>query len=230
MPAPAAAEPPDFTDADLRAALWPVIAPALPALAPFDEEQLIARLEPLLRAAVRRALAESDAPGRRPFRAPGLWDRFRWRLTALLTSRTYQEVLFEKTRRFRVEEVFLLDARTLAMISYASDDPARHAQPQRVLGTARHLARHLKDPNGGLAASFGLPEQRTARTITGRAALLVAVTRGQINDLVLADLAFCLSRLEARFHDRLRTPGEPLLAELQPFLEDCLLIQSPPAG
>lgn len=223
-------EPPDFSDADLRAALLPVLGPGLPSLASLDEEQLIARLEPLLRAAVRRALAEADAASRRPFRAPGLWDRLRWGLTALLTSRTYDEVLFEKTRRFRVEEVFLLDPGTLAMISYASDDPARHAQPQCVQGTARRLARHAKAPDGSLTASFSLPEQRTAHTIAGRNALLVAVTRGSANDLLLTDLTFCLSRIEVRFRDRLRTPGAPLLAELQPFLEDCLLIRSPPAA
>jgi hypothetical protein len=184
----------------------------------------------MLRAAIRRALAESHFATRRPFRAPGLWDRFRWRILALLTSRTYGEILFERTHRFRVEEVFLLDPRTLAMVSYASSDPARHAQPARVHATAKRLARHVKDPRGGIVASFPLPDQCAALAIPGRHALLVAITRGPTNDLLLADLAYCLARVEARFADRLDNSTEPLLTDLQPFLEDCLLIQSPPAG
>ena len=54
----------------------------------------------------------------------------------------------------------------------------------------------------------------------------VAVVRGEINDLVKSDLDYALRRIENRY----RTPfvqGHPLLKELQPMLEECLLIHSP---
>ena len=53
----------------------------------------------MLRATIRRALAEYS-PATRPFHPPGSVDRFLWRLQALFTSRSYEDILFEKTHRF----------------------------------------------------------------------------------------------------------------------------------
>ena len=117
----------DFTDADLAAALAPLLANA--ASAPAD-------LEPMLRTTVRRALAEHN-PQSRPFRQPGWLDRMGWHMRALVTSRSYEDIIFEKTHRFQVEEVYLFDLRTFAMISFASCDPARHGSARRVESTSR---------------------------------------------------------------------------------------------
>jgi hypothetical protein len=43
----------------------------------------------------------------------------------------------------------------------------------------------------------------------------------------LADLEFALRRIEDHFRDQFAQEGSALLHELQPFLEDCLLIQAP---
>jgi hypothetical protein len=187
------------------------------------------QLEPLLRATVRRALAEAT-PGTRPFRPPGLPDRLWWWLLALLTNRSYQAIVFEKTRRFQVDEVYLLDGASRAMISYASTDPARHAAPRRVENTVMRLAQQVQAPDGTLLPALKLPDERTALTRRGRCGILVAITRGTPNELLLADLEFALHRIEDRFRTRLEATAEPLLYELQPFLEDCLLIQAPAAG
>ncbi len=227
QPQPAKAA--DFTDADLTEALAPIIRQAVQSTARAREESLSQQLEPLLRASIRRALAEYN-PTSRPFRQPGLWDRFFWRLVALFTSRTYEEIVFEKTHRFLVEEVYLLDRRSLALISYASNDPARHASPQRIEATVQRLARQVRSTDGQVPPSFELPERRTALTCLGDVGLLVAVTRGTPNDLLAADLHFALQRIEERFHERLSTTADPLLRELQPYLEDCLLIQAPAAA
>lgn len=219
----------DFTDADLSDALGPIIRHSIQTSVFNGRDGLSAQLEPLLRSTIRRALAEHN-PASRPFRPPGLLDRLCWRLLALFTSRTYEEIVFEKTNRFQVEEVFLLDRRSLAMISYASNDPARHSSPRRIEATVQRLAQQVLAPEGGAQPSFSLPDRRTALTCQGEFGILVAVTRGTPNELLLADLEFSLRRIEDRFHARLEAAGQPMLQELQPFLEDCLLIQAPAAA
>ncbi len=220
-PTPQDESTPDFTDDDLRAALAPLLPPggAGGAIGPDA-------LEPMLRAAVRRALAEYS-PGSRPFEAPGALDRFQWRLKALFTSRTYDEILFKKTHRFQVDEVFLFDAATLALVSFASCNPARHASVRRVQDTVQRLAIQLRDEQGRLRERIDLGGERCAVTRGARRLVLAAIVRGEPNELLVSDLGFALRRIEERFRERLRPGGPPLLHELQPFLEDCLLIQAP---
>ncbi|MCU0750761.1 MAG: hypothetical protein MUF13_14575, partial [Akkermansiaceae bacterium] len=137
----------DFTDEDLREAFGPIMEAAVRNAVYAKENGIDTYLEPMLRATIRRALAEYS-PSSRPFQAPGAFDRFIWHVQALFTSRTYEDIFFEKTRRFQVEEVFLLDAATLAMVSFASCDPARHSSARRISGTAQRLALQLKDEEG----------------------------------------------------------------------------------
>lgn len=210
---------PDFTDADLTAALLPLVSGALSAPSFPDDPAF----EAILRATFRRALAEHRSG---PFQAPGWWHRSLWHLQALVSSRSYDEVLADKIRRFHVEEVYLLDRDRLSLVSYASADPVRHAHPRKVGSFARQLALRVKDESGALQIGFELGEGRRTFVRPGHFCYLVAVVRGEINDLVKADLDFALRRIETRY----RAPfeqGHPLLKELQPLLEECLLIHSP---
>ncbi|RYD22704.1 MAG: DUF3572 family protein [Verrucomicrobiaceae bacterium] len=215
----------DFTDDDLREAFGPIVEQAVRKAVYAQENGIDTYLEPMLRSTIRRALAEY-APTR-PFRAPGFVDRLFWHLQALFTSRTYDEIVFEKTHRFQVEEVFLVDAASLALISFASSDPARHASAKRVSNTVQRLALQVRDENGKIRETFELPEQRQAVSLAGRFVVLIAVVRGVPGELVMADLDFALRRIEDRFREKFLQDGSPLLHPLQPFLEDCLLIQAP---
>ena len=219
-------EEPEFTDADLIEALAPILQHAVHSAIYTKENVVGTYLEPMLRATIRRALAEST-PGSRPFHAPGAIDRFIWHLQALFTSRTYEEIFFEKTHRFQIGEVFLLDAASLALVSFASCDPARHSSPRRVESSVQRLALQLRDESGKLRDSFELPDQRHVIARAGRFVTMLAVVRGQPSDLVIADLEFALRRIEDRFQDRFQQQGSALLYALQPFLEECLLIQAP---
>lgn len=214
---------PDFTDSDLTAALLPLVggSGAGSGLNFHDD----ASFEAVLRATFRRALAEQHSG---PFQDPDLTHRILWRAQALFTSRSYDEVLADKIRRFSVEEVYLLDRDKLSLISYASCDPVRHANPRRVGSFAKQLAIRVKDESGALLLGFELGESRRTFVRPGRFCHLVAVIRGEINDLVKADLDFALRRIETRFHEPF-VQGLPLLKELQPLLEECLLIHSPAA-
>lgn len=216
---------PDFTDDDLREAFGPIVEQAVRKAVYAQENGIDTYLEPMLRSTIRRALAEY-APTL-PFRPPGFVDRLFWHLQALFTSRTYDEIVFEKTHRFQVEEVFLVDAASLALISFASSDPARHASAKRVSNTVQRLALQVRDENGKIRESFELPEQRQAVSLSGRFVILMAVVRGVPGELVMADLEFALRRIEDRFREKFLQDGSPLLHPLQPFLEDCLLIQAP---
>lgn len=216
----------DFTDDDLREAFGPIVEEAVRNAVYAKENGIDTYLEPMLRATIRRALAEY-APASRPFQAPGSFDRFIWHVQALFTSRTYEDIFFEKTRRFQVEEVFLLDGSSLALVSFASCDPARHASVRRVFNTVQRIALQLRDEDGTLRPAFDLPEKRTVISRQGRHVVLVALIRGEPGELVLADLEFALRRIEDHFRDQFQEEGSPLLYSIQPFLEDCLLIQSP---
>jgi hypothetical protein len=215
----------DFTDDDLREAFGPIVEQAVRKAVYAQENGIDTYLEPMLRSTIRRALAEY-APTL-PFRPPGFVDRLFWHLQALFTSRTYDEIVFEKTHRFQVEEVFLVDAASLALISFASSDPGRHASAKRVSNTVQRLALQVRDENGKIRESFELPEQRQAVSLAGRFVVLIAVVRGVPGELVMADLDFALRRIEDRFREKFLQDGSPLLHPLQPFLEDCLLIQAP---
>jgi hypothetical protein len=217
---------PDFTDEDLLKAFGPIFEHALREGAPAGDNGVDELLEPMLRATVRRALAEYS-PASRPFQGPGAMDRVVWQLQALFTSRTYEEVLFQKTHRFQMEEVYLVDAASLALVSFASCDPARHASVKRVRNTVHRLTLKLRDDHGGIRESFELADQRNVISRAGRFVVLVAIVRGEANELILSDLEFSLRRIEDRFREQFQQPGSALLHTLQPFLEDCLLIQAP---
>lgn len=216
----------DFTDDDLREAFGPIMEEAVRKAVYAKENGIDTYLEPMLRATIRRALAEYS-PASRPFQGPRTLDRLFWRIQALFTSRTYEEILFEKTHRSQVDEVFLIDVASLALISFASCDPARHSSAKRISSTVQRLAMQVRDEEGKIRDSFDLPDQRTAIARAGRYVVLVAVVRGIPNEMVLSDLEFSLRRIEDRFREQFQVDGSPLLHALQPFLEDCLLIQSP---
>lgn len=220
-PAPEKPPEPDFTDADLTAALLPLVGGTGGGLNFHDD----ASFEAVLRATFRRALAEQHSG---PFQDPDLTHRILWRAQALFTSRSYDEVLADKIRRFSVEEVYLLDRDKLSLISYASCDPVRHANPRKVGSFSKQLAIRVKDESGAILLGFELGESRRTFVRPGRFCHLVAVIRGEINDLVKADLDFALRRIETRFEEPF-VQGHPLLKELQPLLEECLLIHSPAA-
>jgi hypothetical protein len=224
-PSPAP-EPGDFTDNDLREALGPIIEDSVRRAVYAQENGIDTYLEPMLRATIRRALAEYS-PTSRPFQAPAAYDRLIWHLQALFTSRTYEDILFERTNRFQVEEVYLLDASSLALVSFASCDPARHASAKRITPTVHRIAMELRDAQGAIRTAFELPDQRNAIACAGNLVNLVAVVRGRPSELILADLEFALRRIEDRFREQFKKEGSPLLLALQPFLEDCLLIQAP---
>jgi hypothetical protein len=225
-PATAAA---DFTDDELSEAFGPIVEKAVRKAVYSQENGIDTYLEPMLRATIRRALAEYS-PASRPFEPPGVLDRLVWHLRALFTSRTYEDILFEKTRRFQVEEVFLLDSSTLALVSFASCDPARHASVRRVTGTAQKLASQLRDSSGRFHPALELSATHRAIARRGRHVILMAIVRGRPSELMLSDLEFALRRIEDHFRDQFTQEGSALLHEVQPFLEDCLLIQSPAGG
>ena len=217
---------PDFTDDDLREAFGPIVEDAVRGAVYAKENGIDTYLEPMLRSTIRRALAEYS-PGVRPFQAPAFTDRFFWHLQALFTSRTYEDILFEKTRRFQVEEVFLVDASSLALVSFASCDPARHASAKRVTSTIQRLAMQLRDDQGEIRETFDLPDQRKVISRSGRFVILIAIVHGRPSELVVSDLEFALRRIEDYFREQFKNVASELLFPLQPFLEDCLLIQAP---
>ncbi len=216
----------DFTDDDLREAFGPIVEHAVRKAVYAKENGIDTYLEPMLRATIRRALAEY-APASRPFQPPGTFDRFNWHVQALFTSRTYEDIYFERTRRFQVEEVFLLDGASLALVSFASCDPARHSSVRRVFNTVQRLALQLRDETGRIRQSFDLADRRTVIARQGTHVVLAAIIRGTPGELVTSDLEFALRRIEDHFRDKFQQEGSALLYAIQPFLEDCLLIQSP---
>lgn len=223
-------EPPEQppTDEDLAEALQPILQTTLEKALGGPGKGLHAHLEPMLRSTVRRAMAEQlEISGM--FRETGTADRLMWRLRAFFTSRTYDEVVFERTRRYQVEEVYLLRPRDGGLVSYAVHDPAVHASTQRVRPHLRRLTSRLRREGGKLQPSIDLPEHRVALVREGVHTLLVAVVRGRSNALVRADLDYVHRQIEDEYGSALESRSNAYLQALQPILEGCLLIQSPAA-
>ncbi|GAA5483792.1 hypothetical protein [Haloferula sargassicola] len=224
-PAPGpAADPPapdeDFTDADLLDALAPLVrtvAPQVPAA------EFAGDFEALLRTSLRRTLAEHT---RGPFEEPDLLQRLRWRFDALVSSRSYEEVVEHRSHRFHVEEVYLLDDLNFSLISYASANLSRHLQPRRVMSTVDSLSSQLRtlDPAG--PKEFQFEDNYRCVLLPADDAWLVAFFRGRPDSDAIVDLDCILRRIQSRFGAQLART-EPLLEELQPLLEECLLIHSP---
>lgn len=215
-------------DAQLVEALLPVVETSLEKALYAPKTGLHMYLEPMLRATVRRAIAE-QMETMHHFGQISVVDRIAWRLKALFTSRTYDDIVFERTHRYRVEEVYLLRYQSNSLISYASHDPSRHATPRKVKYDLSRLVEELQDEDGELRKSFKLPNRNTAAVRCGQNCFLLASVKGPINALVRADLDYVLTQVEQRFGDRLRDQGQHFIHVLQPLLEGCLLIQSPPA-
>lgn len=213
--------PVEYTDADLSAALAPLIsASPAPSAAPnaFPED-----FEAALRSAMRRTLAQHIGS---PFDDPAVLQRTLWRFDALFSSRSYDEVVQEKTGRFRIEELYLMESERLTMISFASVDPARHTNPHKVHATADRIATQARLE--GKPAPTDFPLKKGLRVMIRQIGdlVLAAVIRGQPDSLVADDLDYALQRIETTYGREIST-GAPLLIEIQPLLEECLLIHSP---
>lgn len=215
-------------DAQLVEALLPIVETSLEKALYAPKTGLHMYLEPMLRATVRRAIAE-QMQTMHHFGQISLFDRIAWRLKALFTSQTYDDIVFERTHRYRVEEVFLLRHESNTLISYASHDPSRHSTPRKIKYDLGRMIEELKDHDGSLRKSFELPNRNTAVVRFGENCFLLACVKGPINALVRADLDYVLAQVEQRFGERLRDQNQQFIHVLQPLLEGCLLIQSPPA-
>lgn len=209
----------DYTDADLAEALQPLISGGNVVPAPFASDEF----EATLRCAFRRALAEHSAG---PFDQPAFVQRCLWRVDALLSSRSYEEILYQKTRRFRMEEIYLFDLDRLSLISFASTNPSRHASARKINPAAQRIAAKIRDQSGAISLDFAAGDGRRAMIRIGRWSIMAALVRGEPDALVRNDLDYALRRIETRFgHDF--EADLPLLLEIQPMLEECLLIHSP---
>ncbi|MCP5536591.1 MAG: hypothetical protein H7A51_10220 [Akkermansiaceae bacterium] len=217
---------PVYTDQDLKEALRPIIEPSVDKFLYTPTHGIHTYLEPMLRSTVRRAIAEQmeDAS---PFREVSGWDKFAWKMRALIGSRTYEDIVFDYTKRYQVEEVFLLRPQTRSLISYASHDPSRHAKPSKVQGTVKKIAAKTADKDKGHENSITWENNRTLMIRRGKHCVLAAVVHGASNAILRADLDYALRQAEERFGKTLEEESDIHLQILQPLLEGCLLIQSP---
>ena len=149
-----------------------------------------------------------------------------WRFDALLSSRSYEEILYEKTRRFRIEEIYLYDHDRLSLLSFASADPSRHTSARKTSPAAQRIASRIRDNTGAIALDFAAGDGRRAVIRIGRWSIMAALVRGEPDALVRSDLDYAQRRIEERFQHEFDS-GSPLLLEIQPLLEECLLIHSP---
>ena len=219
-------EAPGYTDQDLREALQPIINPVVDQFLYKPSQGIHTFLEPMLRSTVRRAIAEQmeDAT---PFREVSGWDKFAWKLRAMFSSRTYDDVIFDFTRRYQVEEIYLLRPRTRSLISYASHDPARHAKPDKIQDTVKKIAAKESCHKDEDSPIIKWRDTRNLMIRRGKHCLLAAIVNGPSNAILRADLDYALRQAEERFGEALKEETDIHMQVLQPLLEGCLLIQSP---
>ncbi|MGE9267665.1 MAG: hypothetical protein ACQKBY_06175, partial [Verrucomicrobiales bacterium] len=183
-------------------------------------------LEPMLRQTLRRTLAEQNQG---PFQTLSARDDFAWRMKALVSSRSYDELVFERTGRHQVIEAYLVSRADDHLLSHVSHDPARHAEPRLIRSDLARLLRDVHDPEGALLASVPLPRKHLAIVLEKQHSYLIAVFRGQPDEQAHADLDYLHQKLERHYLHQLSFLGSPEDSHrrLQPILESALLIQSP---
>ncbi|MDG1357674.1 MAG: hypothetical protein P8P36_05720 [Akkermansiaceae bacterium] len=213
-----------FTDKDLQDALRPLVGASSDPSFKFPSNTNNF-LEPMLRSTVRRAIAEQMAEAS-PFRDVPGWNKLAWKLRALMSSRTYDDILFDQTRRYQVEEVFLLRPQTRSLISYASNNPARHAKSSKVEGTVKKIATKTAAIANHQTSVLDWRDDRKLVIRPGRHSMLAAIVHGSPNHVLEADLDYLLSQVEERLGKSLEDSHQAHLQILQPMLECCLLIQS----
>ncbi len=223
---PSSQAPQEYTDQDLSEALQPIINPCVNKFLYTPTYGIHTFLEPMLRSTVRRAIAE-QMEDCSPFMNVSGWDKFAWKLRALLSSRTYEDIVFDHTKRYQVEEVFLLRPHTKSLISYASNDPCRHAKPSHVQGAAKRIASKLNENDLDPDGCMSWPQGRTLMVRKGKHSILVAIVHGSPNAILRSDLDYALRQAEERFGKTLEDENDIHLQVLQPLLEGCLLIQAP---
>ncbi len=231
MAAPAlpADELPDYTDEDLTAALAPVMEQSLQQTLHQSGSCMDTHWEPWLRSTIRRALAEQRSL-QDTVDEPGLFERFCWRIAAFFQGGSYEQMLWENSKRFRVEEVYLLERGSRELLSHAGIGEPGFSQNRRILENARRLAESLHDDEGTIRLQFRQPRGRKAEVRVGRHAVLIAVVLGEFPEALRVDLDYCLRRVEERFSARFADRDESLARVVQTYLEECLLIAMPGAG
>jgi len=218
-----------FTDEDLREALQPIIDPCVDKFLYTPTQGIHTYLEPMLRSTVRRAIAEQMEDSS-PFREVSGWDKLAWKMRAAFTSRTYEDIVFDVTKRYQVEEVFLLRPHTRSLISYASHDPSRHAKPAKVEETVKRIASKTNktgDKTKDGESSIKWENTRNLMIRRGKHCILAAIVHGPSTAILRADLDYALRQAEERFGKTLQDENDIHLQILQPLLEGCLLIQAP---
>ena len=213
-----------YTDKDLQDALRSLVGSSSEPTFNFSTHTNNF-LEPMLRSTVRRAIAEQMAEAS-PFRDVPGWNKLAWKLRALMSSRTYEDILFDQTRRYQVEEVFLLRPQTRSLISYASNNPARHAKSLKVESTVKKIATKTASIANNQNSALNWDNDRQLVIRPGRHSILAAIVHGSPNHVLEADLDYILSQVENRLGKSLEDSHQAHLQILQPMLECCLLVQS----
>ncbi len=193
-----------------------------------SEPRALAPPDIMLRNTIRRSVSEQNSAAS-PFRDISPLLRMQWMIQALFSSRTFDDIAFEKTRRFRIEEVYLLRKESYTLISYASSDPIRHIYPRKVDYDLRRLRVEVNEAVKNNLSTFKITGGKNVIIRTGNYSHLVAVIRGTENEFFEDDLDYTHRRIEHRVGKRLIDEVSNFTFPLQPLLEDCLLIQSPTA-
>lgn len=225
-PSPSRAEShADYTDEDLAAALMPVVEISLHQTLLQPGSLIDMHWEPWLRTTIRRAFAEQHSL-HEPIEEPGFFNHMMCHIKANWSGRSIDEVLSEKFRHFRVEQVYLLARDGGEMLAHAAIG-SRHAKPHQFAATARHLAQNIHDSDGTVRLQFRLPRGRNAELRAGRHSYLIAVVAGEFPEILRPDLDFILRRIEERFAARLAARDSLLSSHLMPYLQDALLLAHP---
>lgn len=202
-----------------------VLCPPAPKRA-FTDSDLRDAISPLLDEPIRAAVRRAAAPAR--VSRPSWLTRARYHLRALFSNRSYQEILTEKSNHYQIDEVFLIDATTSALVSFASQNAARHGSQPTMESAAGHLISRLRNDAGGVRRAFRMSDDQSVITCVGDFVILMATINGRPGKTVRADLEFALRGIEEEFREPFRHPDAPLHAQLQPILADCLRIPAPP--
>jgi OOP family OmpA-OmpF porin len=152
-----------------------------------------------------------------------------WRLEALMTGRSFAEVLMAKTLLYKVEQVFLIHRETSLLLAHveAPDAKVESKDADMVSSMFTAIQDYVQDSfsvSGGDKLETMQVGDLTVVVRQGPSALIAAAVRGTPTSDLKSSLDEVLETIHSRWYDPLRqfegdtSPFE----DIQPLLEDCL--------
>lgn len=219
-------------DKKLHQALQPMIEESLRASVERDPHLLASTLFPIVGQAVRKSVAHAlqhMVDSLNSILSEGFsLRRWRWRLEAMRTGKSFGEVALTRSLTYAVEHLYLIHRETGLLLAENGNTLAHVEDADLVVGMLTALQDFVRD-------SFTKEKEDNLEILNigefkvwifhGPLAILAAIVRGTLPEVVHEQLSTRVENIHANYHAQLlsfATSGQPIVG-MRDQLSDCLV-------